>query len=365
MFNENDLRELLDCSAPEAVLSVYLNTDPSLGNADAYKLRLRNMLKEVTLSEDVEVVERYINTEYDWSGRGIAIFSSVKNDFFRAYALAIPVHDMVQVGDMPIIKPLANLLENYGGYGVVLIDKQGARLFSFNLGELREQEGVLGEVVKRMKRGGASSMGGRRGGTGQAKAMDETIDRNMRDAAEFTVTFFEENNVRRVLIGGTDDNIAQFRSQLPKAWQSLVVGTFAASMTASHTDVFTKAFEVGREADKKRVRYLTEILITGAAKGQGAVIGLEDTLEAVSGGRVKTLVLVENFHSPGYACKDCGILTITPHEHCTGCGEAVDSVSDVVEAAVAATLRSSGEVEILHDVANLDGMNKIGAILRY
>ncbi len=365
MFNENDLRELLDCSAPEAVLSVYLNTDPSLGNADAYKLRLRNMLKEVTLSKDVEVVERYINTEYDWSGRGIAIFSSVEKDFFRAYTLAIPVYDMVQVGDTPSIKPLANLLENYGGYGVVLVDKQGARLFSFHLGELKEQEGVLGEAVKRMKRGGASHMGGRRGGTGQAKAMDETIDRNMREAAEFTVAFFEENNVRRVLIGGTDDNIAQFRSQLPKAWQSLVVGTFATSMSASHTEVFSKALEVGREADKKRIKHLIDILTTGAGKGQGAVIGLEATLEAVTGNRVKTLVMVENYRIPGYFCKDCGILTAKPQEHCTGCGKDVEHVSDVVEAAVAAALRSNAEVEILHDVDTLDDKNKIGAILRY
>lgn len=365
MFNENDLRELLDCNVPDSVLSVYLNTDPSMGNADSYRLRLRNMLKEVDLEEDIEAVERYMNTEYDWSGRGIAIFSCAKNDFFRAYPLAIPVHDMVQAGDFPSIKPLANLLENYGGYGVVLVDKQGARLFSFHLGELQEQEGVLGDSVKRMKRGGASSMGGRRGGGGKARAMDETIERNMRDAAEFAVDFFEENDVRRVLIGGTDDNVALFRGLLPKAWQSLVVGTFAISMSASHAEVHAKALEIGQQADRKREMHILETLITNAAKGQGAVIGLEESLTAIAGGRVKTLVLVEDFHQPGFFCRDCGILTTTPSETCNGCGEVVDSVTDVVEAAIAATLRSGGEVEVIHHAEALAGEKKIGAILRY
>jgi peptide chain release factor subunit 1 len=365
MFNENDLRELLDSDTTDPVLSVYLNTDPTMGNADAYKLRLRNLLKEVELEEDVEAVERYINTEYDWSGRGIAIFSCSNNDFFRAYPLAIPVHDMVQAGNAPAIKPLANLIEAYGGYGVVLVDKQGARLFSFHLGELKEQEGVLGDSVKRMKRGGASSMGGRRGGGGKARAMDETIERNMRDAAEFTVKFFEENNVRRVLIGGTDDNVALFRGLLPKAWQSLVVGTFASSMAASHAEVQAKALEIGHEADKKQEKHLIDRLITSAAKGQGGVIGLEKSLAAITSGRVQVLVLIENYHEPGYHCSECGIMTTLPEEHCTGCGEVVEKVQDIVESAIAATLRSGGEVEVIHHSAALEGEQKIGALLRY
>ena len=365
MFTENDLRELLEWHAPDSVLSIYLNTDPSLGNTDAYSLRLRNMLKEVNLPDDLAAVEKYMNTEYDWSGRGIAIFSCAANNNFRAYPLAIPVHDMVQVGDYPGIQPLANQLETYGGYGVVVIDKQGARLFSFHLGELKEQEGVLGDTVKRMKRGTASGLAGRRGGTEQARAMDETIDRNMREAAEFAARFFEENNIRRILIGGTDDNIAALRSQLPKAWQSLIVGTFASSMLASHNEVFSKALELGREADKKRIKSLVNTLTSAAAKGQGAVIGLEETLAAVSEGRVKTLVMVDNLHLPGYICRDCGILTTQPEETCRGCSNPPEAIRDVVEAAVTATLRSGGGVEVILEEINLPGDGHIGALLRY
>jgi hypothetical protein len=61
MFTESDLRELVEFTAPDPVLSVYLNTEPSAGNADAYRLRLRNMLKDIKLPEDVEAIERYFH----------------------------------------------------------------------------------------------------------------------------------------------------------------------------------------------------------------------------------------------------------------------------------------------------------------
>ena len=56
--------------------------------------------------------------------------------------------------------------------------------------------------------------------------MDEVVDRNMKDSVDFAVHFFEENRVRRVMIGGTDENVSLFRSLLPKSWQSLVMNSF-------------------------------------------------------------------------------------------------------------------------------------------
>jgi hypothetical protein len=61
---------------------------------------------------------------------------------------------------------------------------------------------------------------------GQTNYAEEVAERNMREAAEFAAHFFADKNVRRVLIGGTEDNLASFRSLLPKAWQSLIVGHF-------------------------------------------------------------------------------------------------------------------------------------------
>ena len=161
MITEANLHELLTLKTDQPMLTVYLKTDPSAGNADAYKLELRSLLKVVDMPEDVAAIENYFNREFDWSGKSVAVFSCASQGFFRAYSLAIPVHSRVRIGNQPHVKPLANLLDYYGGYGVVLVDKQGARLFSFHLGELREQEGIVGESIRHTKRGGASAMPGR------------------------------------------------------------------------------------------------------------------------------------------------------------------------------------------------------------
>ncbi len=366
MLTDRDLKALLNFKSTHPVLSVYLNTDPVEGNADRYKLRLRGMLKEVNLPDDEQAVLHYFDHEHDGSGRSVAVFSCAPDNFLQTYPLAVPVRSRVRIGDHPHVKPLANLLDSYGGYGVVLIDKQGARLFYFHLGELREQEGVIGESVRRTKRGGGSTSPGRRGGiAGQTDYVDEVTDRNMREAVEFSTRFFSENNVRRILIGGTEDTVALFRSQLPKSWQSLVVGSFPISMIASHTEVLQRAMEIGEKVELQREAELAQAIVTSASKGRGGVRGLEDTLGMVREGRIQTLLLQDGFRASGSRCQSCGYLSSLPMETCSFCGGSIESVSDVVEYTVRHVMLSGGEVEVLNQVQKIEGFEKIGALLRY
>jgi peptide chain release factor subunit 1 len=310
MLTDRDLQELLNFSSPGAVLSVYFNTDPAEGNAEALKLRLRSLLEEVNLPKDKARVLEYFEHAREWKGRSVAIFSCTARGFFRAYPLAVPLRSRVRVGDHPHVKPLADLLDAFSGYGVALVDKQGARLSLFHLGELIEQEGILGEAVRHTKRGGASSVRGQRGGAaGQTRYSEEVVDRNIKDAVKFAIRFFEENRVRHVLIGGTNGNVAQFRAHLPKAWQSLVVGTFPMSMTANHTEVLARAMEIGQQAERRREARLVDTAITNAAKGTGGGVRLDETLSAVHEGRVQTLIVQEGYRSAGYQCAGCDYLT--------------------------------------------------------
>lgn len=367
MFADTHLRELVEFTSSSPVLSIYLNTEPSEGNADAYKLRLRTLLKEVKLPQDVEAVEHYMNREYDWSGRSVAMFSCAAKGFFRAFPLAVPVRNFVHIGSHPSIKTLADLIDNYGGYGVVLVDKQGARVFFFHMGELQEQDGLVGDPIKRAKEGGASTFLGRRGGTsaGQTQYVDELVERNMREAVDFSVHFFEENHVRRVLIGGTEDNVALYRSLLPKAWQSLVTGTFAMSMTASHAEVLNRAMQIGQENERQREARLVADLITAASKGTNAALGLEKVLPLVHAARISRLVITDGFQKPGYRCPDCGRLTLTPEKECLDCTEKPVVVADVVELMVSTVLRHGGEIEVVHSIAPLESRGHVGAWLRY
>ncbi len=366
MLTETNLQELLGYQAKHQVLSLYLNTDPTEGSADVYKQNLRSLLKEINLPQDVEAVDNYFGRDFNWSGRSVAIFSCAPEGFFRSYSLAIPMHNQVILGDRPHIKPLASLLDYYGGYGVVLVDKQGARLFSFHLGELKEQEGILGESVRHAKKGGSSAKQGMRGGmAGQTRYEDEVTERNIRDVAEFAAHFFSENNVRRVLIGGTEENIASLRSLLPKSWQSLIVGTFPMSMAASKVDVLARAMQIGKDAEFHKEEQILKKLVTGAAKERGAVLNLEDTLSAVHDGRVQALVIQDGYRATGYQCAGCGYLTAESLITCQYCGSGFTQIPDAVEMAIHKVMKGGGEVEVLQHQHKVDGFAEIGAMLRY
>lgn len=366
MFTEYDLRELLDFKTKHPVLSIYLNTDPSLGSADAYRLRLRTMLKEVGLKEDVEKVEHFFDFEFDWSGRGVALFSCAAEGFFRVFTFAVPINDRLRISERPHVKPLADLMDYFGGYGIALVDKIDARLFYYHLGELIEEAEITGESVRRTKRGGGSQAQGRRGGTaGQTNYTEEVAERNIKDAADFAARFFTENNIRRVLIGGTEENVNQFRSHLPKAWQSLVVGSFPISKTASHQEILARALKVGQEAEYHKQTKLVKTIITNEAKGQGGVINFEDTLNAVHDGRVHTLVIREGYRAPGYQCQGCGYLTSENIDSCPFCENQFEEIPDAVDLAVRRVLRDGGEVEVLRDIVESNDFDRIGALLRY
>lgn len=366
MLSESDLRELIEFSAASPVLSVYLSTEPSEGNADAWKLRLRNMLKDVDLPMDTIAIEQYFNHEFNWSGHGAAVFSCSSENFFRAYPLSLPVRNQVSTGNHPSINQLAELLENYGGYGVVLIDKQGARVFHFHMGELREQEGTAGETIHHTKLGGASAFPGRRGGlAGRTGYEQEAIGRNIKDAVDFAIHFFEENHISRILLSGSEENIAQFKANLPKAWLARVIGTFNATMLESHSEILAKTIRVGREAEVERQTRLIEDLITDAAKGAGASVGLEDTLNAISDSRVKTLFLTTGFKHTLQQCQDCGRMTSHTGQKCSACKGKVKVVEDGVELVVNSVMRTGGAVEIVQPTLAFSRAGNIGAYLRY
>jgi len=367
MLSERNLQELVSYRPKYDVLSVYLNVDPSSGAADAYKLRLRQLLKEFErrLPPDVEAIKRFVEHEYDWSGRGLVLFSCAPDNFFRSFTLSIPVRERARALNRAYVKPLADLWDNYGNYGVILVDQQGARIFHFHLGKLREQEGTFGEEVRHIKQGGGSQSAGRRGGSHAATSQPQAIDRNLKEAARLASDFFKQSNVRRILISGTDATVARFQDHLPKSWRSLVVGTFPMSITGGLPQILERSLEIAQEAERQREAKLVSAMITAAAKGQDGVIRLDDTLTSVHAGRVQTLIIHDGFRAAGYRCKVCDYITTQKLDRCPFCDGNFEKIVDAVEHAVRRVLENNGEVEVVHASPALEQAGSIGALLRY
>ncbi|MFO3795996.1 MAG: hypothetical protein ACK8QZ_01760 [Anaerolineales bacterium] len=365
MLTDAAIRELLEYRSTSPILSVYLHVDPSQESTDAIRLHLRNILKNVNLPEDEARIWEYVAHEREWKGRSLAMFSCVADGFFRAYSLSLPIRNRYFVGPQPYVKPLAHLLDDFGYYGIALIDKQRARIFTFHLGELQELEPFHGEEVRRVKPGGAFAVPGKPGSAaGQTNYEEELVERNMKKAAEYVTRIFEEARLRRLLLGGTEENTNLFRKYLPKSLHSLLVGTFPIGLNANRPEVLEKVLEIGQRSERKREALIVEQMLTAAAKGEKGVVRLDETLDAVHAGRVQTLIVREGYRSPGYQCQGCGFLTTQSLEICPFCGTSFTEIPDAVELAVRKVLENGGEVEIVSDIPALEPV-KIGGLLRY
>ncbi len=371
MFREQDLDELVAFRSDGAsVLSVYLNVDPTEQTTDEYKLNLRSLLKQVSDEaepEDIEAVERYFDFEYDWQGKGVAIFTSQQTDFWRSYSLAVPVHNYAYVAHRPFIKPLTDVLDAYGRYSVILVDREGARMFVFNLGELEEATGMLGEEVRRTKHGGASGVAGMRGGmtARTARREEATILRNLKDVADEAQAFCEANGCTRLVVGGTDETVSQFLDLLPKAMQDRVIGTFSVDFGAPEAEIQAKSMALIEDVAEQREVELVDEMIAGWKRGSGGTAGLSDTLAALQEHRVGTLLIAAGYEATGFRCQSCRYLMLTEREECPLCGGEIEPVEDLVETMTHRALEQGVEVEIVRGNEKLEEAGSVGALLRY
>jgi peptide chain release factor subunit 1 len=355
----------------QGVVSVYLDTDSTRQSVEAIKLTARGLLKEVQPQHDKEAqaIERYLELSYDWSKPGLALFCGKDGAFFRAYQSPVAFRNRVRLGPRPYVKPLTHLLDHYAHFGVILLDRVKGRFIAYHLGEPQATDSFTGEEVRKVKDGTGSSAVGRRGGggisgPGGGKHEDEVAARNMRECAAAASRFFAERPIRRLFLGGTSENIAQYREMLPKQLQSCLVGSFPMDIDAGEPEVRQRALNLLREVNAVREAKLVERLITLNAQGANAVVGLDDTLQAISDKRVDTLIISDGFRAPGYVHESSGYLVANLARSPLAEAELAEA-PDVVETAVAQTVAQSGHVEVIAENALLEDAGRIGAILRY
>ncbi len=368
MFSRDDLQQLAEYQGQHAVLSLTLNVDPTRRTKDEYRLALRHLLHSIQgrANGDAAAIERFFESEYDWSGRGLAIFSSQKENFWKVYSLAVPIVDSVSLGPKPYLTPLANLWDVYGRFVVGIIDKQGARFIFVQMGEVVASEGVLGEEVRRVKAGAGSTPTGRRRNPDEPtdRHVQEVIKRNIKDTTHALQQFCEKHTPRYVVLGGNAEIVNEVRAHLTQPCAERVIGTIAGDVADSDLVIRDRALKVVEEAELKREFGLADAAITAAAKNSHGAVRIERVLMAAHAGQVQTLLVAEGYATEGHRCRQCGYVTLSPGAQCQFCGGAFDQIPDAVEAAISKVLEQGGRVDIVHGHAELNEVG-VAALLRY
>ncbi len=355
------------------VVSLYLDVRPEEQQGDKVRAKLKHLIDEAkrhpatsskqrreAFQHDAERLLAWVETEYDGSGRGLALFTASELGLWRCFRLPVPVQDRLIVAERPYLRPLLTLVDEFERYLVLVVDKQMARLFVVYLGEIAEYTELMDEIVPRPKVGGWSA-------EKHQRHHDMHVLWHVKHAVEATERLWAREHCQWLLIGGTEEPLAELRRLLPKALQERLAGEITAWVNDSANAILARVLEV-EQAIERRVEAERVAALLEAALGHGpGVLGLERTLEAIVEKRLQLLVVEEDFRQPGWECPHCQYLVAVETTRCPLCDSALEPQIDIVERALERALDQRATLEVLRGEARqaLAAHGHIGALLRY
>ncbi|MCS7207060.1 MAG: Vms1/Ankzf1 family peptidyl-tRNA hydrolase [Dehalococcoidia bacterium] len=372
MISVEEVRALEHLHRPGVwVLSVYLTVDPTHTVWPAPRTKVSNAIKALEASAPTPTYRKALLKEWErldewfaqWTpqGRGLVLFTAEPLDLWRTWHLPVPVPDLVRFQETAYTTPLLNLLDEYERYGVVLVEKQRARLFLVHLGQVEEEALVLTPVPQKHAQGGWSAPRFQR-------HHEESVKEHVRAVVQSLEEMLRQRRFDRLILGGPVEARTALEEALSPALRQRVVGTL--SLHPNQTtpqEVLEASRTIEEEVERRREADLVEELITAAAKRGAAVLSPERTLFALHARQVHLLVVAHGWHPSGARCTGCALLTPSMRGPCPLCGGNLAPIPDLADAAAEQAIAQGVGIEWVKGPARerLLGVGGMGAFLTW
>src|SRR4051812_21325931 len=369
-LSPDTLRRLAELRPTDGkVVSIYLNLDPTeFAEAPARATAVNSLLDQAdraardghdtSVREDVERI-RDLFKNFDFQGaHGVAVFASGSEDLLEAIKLPRPVDNAVVIDDSPYVEPLAEV-QSASVYGVVLVNRQSARIFRGSRDHLEEVARVDDQVHRRHDQGGWS----------QAR-YQRSVDKEAKDHLKKASDELSRRHQRRpfdaLFIGAPEAVFKDFCDQLHPYLKERAPGRVETAVeTTAADDVQRSAEESISAHERKLEKEALDRLIEGANSGGRGATGLDDTLGSLNEQRVEILLLQENFDSPGVCCPQCGWLGPAGVGECPADGTETAERDNITDLVVRRAITQSAQVVVVRDDDRLEPLGSIAAVLRF
>ena len=297
---EAQLQRLVDFEPTTfPVISLYLNTQPDEHGRDRFERFLKHELESKartfaagspeaeSFQRDSARIREYIGQELRASANGVAIFAcSSAGDFFEAVQLDAPIDEhRLYVYNQPHLYHLARLDDEYPRYAALISDANSARIFVFGLGEkLSDEKKVKGKKMQRVKVGGWSQ-------ARYQRRVENAQKEHAREAIDALERIVAQDGIQHVLLAGDPAIVPLLREELPKHLADKVVDTLRLDTKAPESEVLSATLEAIREKDAENDAESVARLFEQYRAGGLAVVGPQDTLEALANGQVDELLI--------------------------------------------------------------------------
>jgi hypothetical protein len=286
-MTENNWRFLLTHSIRpnRAVLSVYLNVDQTRqANLNRrFQIQFETMMTTLrkTIHDPVELerfrtavhhVADFLQT-YEVGGRALVMFFDAYDGFFWHQEIGISIPNLARWDREFCLKPLAGVTDDFERYGIALVDRANARLFTVSLGVIEEVawEGFDASKVRRIKTVGTDRLAS--ASQVQRKA-DEQVRQNLRRTVRELDSMVRWHRIDRLLLAGAPELTSQLLELLPKRLALRVIGTLDLNIDASLTEVLSLSMPLTEQYERSGEEQVVKEVTTSSKKSGQAVVGL-------------------------------------------------------------------------------------------
>src|SRR3954453_8749702 len=289
-LSPDTLRRLAELR-PESgkVVSIYLNLDPTeFASGAARATAVNSVLDEASraareedpsVREDVERI-RDVFKNFDFQGaHGVAVFAAASESLLEVIKLPRTVDNAVVIDESPFIEPLAEV-QSATLYGVVLVNRQVARIFRGSRDRLDEAARVDDQVHRRHDQGGWSQ-------ARYQRSVDKEAQDHLKNASEELLRRHKRRPFDALFVGAPEAIFKDFCEQLHPYLKERVVGRVEVDVEHTNGDDVQQAAEESITAyERKLEKGALDRVVEGTRAGGRGAAGLEETLTALNEQRV-------------------------------------------------------------------------------
>jgi hypothetical protein len=374
MITRSDIQRILNRESSERpVLSVYLDLSVNSDNKRTHQVFLnqqRNRIAELDgerpghqreeLVSALARLEQWLAEEYDEANRGVAFFTEPGGAWTDVLQFPVPVGNRLELGEEPVIGPLAEIGQRSRRYGIVLVDREHVRLLAVRLGVVEHEHEVRGDPYPTphdVKAGGYSAKD-------YQKRKAEEARHFFKEFAKEVAAFERRFHIDELLVLGTVENVKAFHDFLPQAQQEKVAYTGQLPVDAPAPEVLQRLAPVFAEQLAREEAAAVEMLRERVERRHLAAAGVQETLEQLQEGKVQKLFLARDTRREGARCSQCRFYLASASGACPYCGGETRNGVDLVEAMVRLAETQEVPIEFVGG-RSLGDMHGVGALLRF
>ena len=353
------------------VISLYLNTQADGrgdGNLDSFVLKELNAKSQTfpprsparaSFDTDAARVIAYLEN-IRLPSKGVAIFACAgADDFFETVALDAPVDEhKLYVCSRPHLYPIARLSDEFPRYAALIANEDAARIYVFGIGENPGESNIKDANAGRTQPVGWS----------QARYQRHIKNYHLHHAKEVVVALEQvalKDKVNHIVLAGDEAILAALRKEFPPHLSERVIDTLRLDIATPEHVVAERTLESLQAHEAKMDTQRVERLLDEYRACGLAVIGVQNTLAALSQGRVDELYLSA---SSDAICADDergGCLSVDESQKGAALGGAAPVKVKVRDELVRRALLIGANITFIEDAALLANIGGVGATLRY